>query len=177
MVRILVCLLLSAISLLAETPWPDVPYTEVRAFAWEPDKTPYTEKLIRPDMSFAPGLIHPQGTLLNAEQIKVLLAAQARRNPTGGFIGSLCYEPHNAFVFYSDHKPVAWLEMCFDCMGWKMFPPDQGSEPYLPALAAIFSELKLPLGRQAGTLDDIKKNYEATYARPTPGGPPPSPAP
>lgn len=161
MIRILLCLILSTLSLLGAS-WPEVAYDEVRAFAWNPAKT--KGKLIGPEMSLAPGVIDPKGVQLNDAQVKALLVAEARRRPwLGPFIGSACYEPHNAFIFYAEGKPVAWMEICFTCTGWQMFPPDSEAEPYLPALAEIFEELKLPRGRSGQTLEEFKKSFDKTY--------------
>jgi len=60
-----------------------------------------------------------------------------------------CYVPHNAFVFYDkEHQPVAFLEICFDCLGDRSGPALKADgDPDFIALAKIFSELKLPFGR------------------------------
>lgn len=59
-----------------------------------------------------------------------------------------CYFPHNAFVFYNaEKKPVAFIEICFDCFGERILPKGAARRVDLPALASIFVELKLPAGR------------------------------
>jgi hypothetical protein len=57
--------------------------------------------------------------------------------------------PHNAFVFYNaERQPVAFLEICFDCLGDRSQPAVRAEgDPDFIALAKIFSELKLPFGR------------------------------
>lgn len=154
--RVLLLLLLSTVSLFANAPWPGVNYTEVRAFAWDPGATK-SELLIRADMTFEEGVINKDGALLNAQQVKPLLAAQARRITSGLVAG--CYTPHNAFVFYNaEKKPVAFLEVCFDCLGVRPNPADDGCEPDYVALATICAELKLSFGKHK-SVEEFKKDF------------------
>jgi|APCry1669189241_1035207.scaffolds.fasta_scaffold95999_2 hypothetical protein len=151
---ILILLLLSA-SVFAAAPWPGVDYAEVRAFAWDPAKTPPTEELVRKDFSLVDGVINKDGVVLTAVQVQRLLRAQAHRftdRPVAG-----CYTPHNAFVFYNARKrPVAFLEVCFDCLGSRTQPHDKDADPDFVALAAICAELKLPFGKQP-TVEAFRK--------------------
>ncbi len=105
-----------------------------------------SEELIREDMTFVNGVINKDGALLSAQQVKRLLKAEARRRAPRGVAG--CYSPHNAFVFYNaEKKPVAFLEICFDCIGSRTVPEDAQCDPDFYALAVLCSELKLPYGR------------------------------
>lgn len=144
MKRILLFLLLSAISLFAEEkPWPGVEYTEIRAYAW-PLSNNTTDKVIKDDMSLMPGVLNQAGAVLTPKQTESLLAAVNRKTRQSKL--TLCYQPHNAFVFYKDRKPVAFVEVCFMCCGTRT-NPDTASAIDLMALANIYSEHKLPLGR------------------------------
>jgi hypothetical protein len=105
-----------------------------------------SEGMIHKDMTLPEGVINKDGALLNAQQVKRLLKAEARRFRSRGVAG--CYSPHNAFVFYdAEKRPVAFLEICFDCIGSRTVPEDAQCDPDFHALAVLFSELKLPLGR------------------------------
>jgi len=147
---------LSSIPLFAAAPWPGVKYTEVRAYAWS-DAIPSDILLIKPDWSFVDGVLNKEGALLNARQTKSLLAAESRRRIDRGVAG--CYAPHNAFVFYNaEKKPVAFLEICFDCFGSRCSPVDEEGDPDFGALATIFSELKLPIGKRA-SLNEVRESW------------------
>jgi len=151
-------LLLSTASLLAGEPWPGVDYTEVRAFAWA-TTVHLPEGLLHEDMTFEDGVINKGGTLLNASQIKRLLAAQARRWKEPRVRLGCSYDPHNAFVFYSaNKKPVAYLELCFDCFAHRTQPEDKECDPGFLALAHLCAELKLPAARLSKP-----KEYEKMY--------------
>lgn len=117
------------------------------------------EWLIRPDMSFAPGVINKDGALLNAKQVSRLLKAESRRFQPRGRAG--CYLPHNAFVFYdAEKKPVAFLEICFDCIGARAIPEDPGFDPDYYALAVLCTELKLPLGFKNKTANLVRDRFQ-----------------
>jgi len=130
--------------------WPRVKYSEVRAYAWPvlPDQGGMGGHVILENLTLKPGVINPDGTLLSPAQVKSLLAAVAREH---GIMTTtlMCYEPHNAFVFYdSNKKPVAFVEICFDCLGKRIQPDGAANIIDLSALAAIFNELKLPMGKR-----------------------------
>ena len=133
-------------SLLALTgnaaPWPDVAFAEVRAFAWKQD---HHGPVVLPGGQVAPGALQPEGKLLSATQQERLLKAATRRFSQRPV--SRCYVPHNAFIFYSkEGKPVASMEICFDCLGVRLWPEDAESDPDYVVLGEIFRELKLPFG-------------------------------
>jgi hypothetical protein len=152
--------LVAAFSLSAAEPWPGVQFSEVRAYAWPDDRT--TDAVILSGMKLKPGAINEGGTLLNADQVKRLQQAahiQVERvpDPAG------CHIPHNAFVFYdAAKKPVACVEVCFMCDSHRQLPnPKPRFVAFnLPALAALFDELKLPMGMYPN-LEAYKKRNEA----------------
>jgi hypothetical protein len=161
MQKFLLLLFISAVSLRAETPWPGIAYKEVRAYAWDPDPRltmdkPFPHLLIHDDMSFADDVLNKDGALLSASQVKRLLTAEAHRWKERG--KAACYEPHNAFVFFdANHQPVAYLELCLDCLGARTSPRDQECDPDFIALAALCHELKLPFG-ESKTLKKYRKS-------------------
>lgn len=157
--------LLSTVSLLGADPWPGVEYAEVRAFVWEPTKTPANEALILDDFTFIAGVINKEGSPLTAEQVQRLFQAQSRRYAERRVAG--CYRPHNAFVFYdAQKKPVAFLEICFDCLGARSRPRDKEADPDFVALATIFEELKLPFGEYK-TVQEFQTKTAWMYATST----------
>ena len=148
MKRALLSLLLSASTLFADESWPSVPFTTVRAYAWPEDYEHLNA--ILPGMKLAPGVINKEGALLTPEQLHRLRVAVSPPQHSRGVQRipvSNCYIPHNAFVFYNAAKtPVAYLEVCFSCLGYTAQPRIPTAVPnYLP-LAVIFEELKLPMG-------------------------------
>jgi hypothetical protein len=141
----LLLLLLSAVGLSAENSWPAVPFTTVRAYSWAAEAA-NDDGAIRPGMKLAPRAINKKGTLLTVDQVHRLQETVSKPNPRADL--SVCYNPHNAFVFYNAAgKPVAYLELCFSCIGNRSQPPIPNNSPNYLSLAAIFEELKLPMGR------------------------------
>ncbi|SRR6266404_1420650 len=141
MKRALLLLLLPAASLFAADSWPPVPFTTVCAYSWPEG----TNGGIVPGMKLAPKVINKKGTLLTADQVHRLQVAASHRQRKVDLFA--CYNPHNAFVFYNAaKKPVAYLELCFSCLGNRAQPRIPSISPDYLSLAAIFEELKLPMG-------------------------------
>ena len=61
---------------------------------------------------------------LNAEQTMQLLEFLQDKKAFGGTPAS-CFNPHHAFVFYDEERPVAHLTLCMEC-GWMKSTPDLG---------------------------------------------------
>ena len=136
--------LLLALVTPARGEWPGVPYSTVRAYAWPLDQN--EETVVLPGLKLRRGMLKNSGAVLTADQRARLLTAQQRR--AGARPQAACYVPHNAFVFFdAKGKPVAFLELCFDCLGSRTFPDDPNCDPDFIALAKIFAEQKLPFGR------------------------------
>jgi len=143
MTRAIFLLLLSSLSLFADEKWPGVPFAEVRAYSWPADKE--TEAVILPDKSLMPGVLNKQGAPLTREQVKHLRAAVTGKH--SDLPVAACYVPHNAFVFYdASKKPVAFVEVCFTCLGYRAEPKTDAENFDLLALAKIFGEHRLPMG-------------------------------
>lgn len=95
------------------------------------------------------GAINPEGAVLSKEQVRRVLKAQARRpQPSSISMTKGCiYDPHNAILFYDDHhRPVAALEICFNCLAYREKPEDPHSDLDKVEVAAVFVELGLPIG-------------------------------
>jgi len=148
-------LFLTTLTTFAGVPWPAVPFTEVRAYAWPDDHT--TEAVILDGMTLKAGVINPEGALLTAPEVKQLIAAITGRHPS--YPVAACFNPHNAFVFYdAEKKPVASVEVCFSCRGIHAVP--KGAEITIDhiALATIFDAHKLPMG-PFPDLQAFKRDY------------------
>ena len=157
MKRTIFLLLFSSLSLFAGEEWPGVPFTEVRAYAWPADTE--TEAVILPDKSLMPGVLNKDGALLTREQVKHLRAAVTGKHAAHPV--AACYVPHNAFVFYDAGKnPVAFVEVCFTCLGYRAEPKATAENFDLLALAAIFSEHRLPMGEHRD-FQSFKKAFRA----------------
>ena len=125
--------------------WPGLPFAEVRAYAWPVDKTKGGGRVIMPGMKLREDVINKDGAVLSPDQIKRLQAAVTGDHAEHGLMR--CYSPHNAFIFYDTGKrPVAFVEICFDCVGSATEPPTAAKWKDFSALAKIFVELKLPMG-------------------------------
>jgi hypothetical protein len=126
--------------------WPGVDFVEVRAYAWPIAEHEENVYVIVDDMSLRPDVLNKEGAVLSADQVKRLMLAvtgEHKEHPVAS-----CYIPHNAFVFYNaEKKPVAFIEICFDCLGERIVPKGAARRVDLPALASLFVELKLPAGR------------------------------
>lgn len=160
--RIFLFLHFSTLSLIAaDKPWPGVEYTEVRAYAWPKEaRTPLVKK---DDMSLQPGMLNPQGALLTADQVKRLLAAVTGKHPE--YDGFRCYLPHNALIFYNAKKePVAFIEICFDCLRHHSFPAGAATNFDMAALATLFHEHRLPFGEES-SLEAFKKHFQSSLKR------------
>jgi hypothetical protein len=135
--------------------WPDVPYKEVRAYAWPGDKT--TKAVILENNELLEGVLNKGGTPLSSNQVKWLLSA-VNGNHYAHPVAA-CYRPHNAFVFYDEsNKPIAFVEICFGCLSYRSEPRGAADSFDLMTLAVIFDELKLPLGEYTD-LEAFKKPH------------------
>ncbi|MES2569903.1 MAG: hypothetical protein V4710_07580 [Verrucomicrobiota bacterium] len=152
MIRAILAFLLSGVALVADAAWPDVEFSEVRAYSWptvhhELDDTGAAH-VILPGIIIRPDVINKQGAPLTSEQVVRLLAAAAAKIPPHD-IRPMHY-PHNAFVFYNTaKKPVAFIEVSFCRLRHTAAPKGISMRPDLLAFATLFDELKLPMGEFA----------------------------
>jgi hypothetical protein len=123
MTRALAILILLGSTSLASS-WPGIPYTRVRAYAYNPENGPRVKdrsghvlmyETIWHDGKLATSAVNKSGTLLSATETERLIRAITMKPPeTVTFTN--CFDPHYAFVFYDAHrKAVAWVEVCFHC--------------------------------------------------------------
>jgi hypothetical protein len=139
--------------------WPAAPYVEVRAYAYNlrGDSAP-------PIMNGA-GVLHRsvvnrKGARLSANQVLRLLAAITGEHPDHP--RAACFYPRHAFVYYdAETKPVAWLEVCFECLGGESHPDGLRGPFDMPALAELTAELRL--ARSPGRA--FRANFDAFRRR------------
>lgn len=148
--------------------WPGVEYNEVRAFAWTREGLASIAKdgmwydLVRDDTTIAPNSIHPEGTKLTPPQVQRLLFALTGPHPEQ--YPMRCFVPRSAVAFYdSNQKVVAAVAICFSCLLSSGIPQITKHIDYL-ALAALFDELKLPVG-QKESFEAYKQEYERFITR------------
>jgi len=123
--------------------WPTLTFSEVRAYVWPTNLEP--RHLITSKFEFSDGVTDKKGTTLPPAQVEALEAATTGKHPNHPV--AACYSPHNLFVFYdTKHKPAAYVEICFSCMGYRTYPEGAAETLDLIGLATIFDSLKLPLG-------------------------------
>ena len=151
----LIILLLALTSIAGEKSWPGFEFTEVKAFHW-PVKLS-TQSLIDKDFKLLPGVVNKAGVKLNKDQILSLRKSVIGRFPDHS--QALCYIPHNAFIFYKGNKPVAYIEICFDCLGYKAFPKAPARNFDLLTIAKICQQLKIPFGNYK-SIQDFEKEFK-----------------
>jgi hypothetical protein len=123
--------------------WPGIPYTEVRAFAY--NKRGFPDLPIVKDGQLSRTVLNKHGVVLTAEQTRRLIAGVTGYHPRPES-EIMCFDPRHAFVFYNvAKKPVAWVELCFDCSRALAEPYVDGQVYDVPALEKLASDLKLPL--------------------------------
>jgi len=96
------------------------------------------------------------GVLLSVDQARRLIAAvSAKLNP---YDVLACWYPRHAFVFYDPlGKPVAEVNICFECMVVEGGPSDA---PDIGALAELVSDLGLPLGKEVVEAEKYQKAFQ-----------------
>ena len=128
----------------AEADWPGTAYIEVRAYAYNPRPADTNPSILK-DGHLNPTVLNKDGLVLTADQTKYLLAAVTGKHPDPG-VYAACFNPRHAFVFYDvAHRPVAWVEICFDCGNAEAEPGQKGQIYDVAALLKLVRELKLPL--------------------------------
>ena len=95
----------------AKQTYPGVPFSTVRAFAYNRVRYVFEEPLLRHDGTLGPSVVHPGVTLTpdQAERLVALVTAKAT-----GRASHYWGPPTHAFVFYDDReRPVATLTVNF----------------------------------------------------------------
>jgi len=143
---LLVAILLALVgprSVVTATNWPDKPYVEVRAYAYNRDGDP--DRAIVNNGQLDHSVINKHGVLLAREQTGRLVAAITGDRPEPHF-STACFNPRHAFVFYdAAKKPVATVELCFECHNAEARPFHKGQVYNVDALEKLARDLNLPL--------------------------------
>ena len=152
----LVLVMFSIASFAGEKAWPGVDFTEVKAYHWPVKMN--TESLIDKNFKLLKGVVNPKGISLSNEQVTMLRKSAIGKHPDHPV--AACYIPHNLFVFYKDKKPVAYLEICFDCLGYRTYPESKSENLDVLTIAKICQQLKIPFGKYKNieTLQKFLKN-------------------
>jgi len=148
---LVVLLVIGSISAVAAS-WPP-PFTEVCGYSYnriKPSSTPDQTGRVRmyyplfEDGRLTETVINKGGARLSANQIQRLLTAITGTHPS--HLHARCFDPHHGFVFYdAARKPVAWIEVCFECGNTRSWPEGRKvEEDDMEALIALCKELKLP---------------------------------
>jgi hypothetical protein len=144
-------LLLLTSCVLAAASWPGRSYVEVRGYTYNSksglaakDSNSPSQDIIRKG-KLSSTVTNKAGALLSPAQVERLI--QAITGEHAKHFSARCFKPHHAFVFYDTAgKPVAWVEVCFECQNLEMSPHDPGhSYEDMDALYDLCEELKLPL--------------------------------
>lgn len=155
--------LLSAVGLLAiaavvPPSWPGRSYAEVRAYAFNLDGG---FSRILADGELNPTVVDREGVVLGEDQVRRLVAAITDDFPEHPV--ARCFEPRHAFVFYNKaRRPVATVDVCFECLGVESSPWIRPRPRDFPALADLCAELKLPAAPDPGFrkwFEDFRKEW------------------
>ena len=138
--------------------WPATDYAEVRGYIYNLNGDLAASLLV--DGKLNKSVHNPEGEVLNESQVEQLLEAVARPYPDLGEF--MCYEPRHGFVFYdATQKPVAFVEICFDCLGFQV-SPDLPHRINLVRLKQLCQELNLPVFRDYKKYRDLMPQNSAT---------------
>ena len=117
---------------------------EVCAYAYNP-RVGETDPSILRDGKLSSTVVNKKGVVLTAEQSKRLVSSVTGKHPATEAYAA-CFDPHHAFVFYdAAWKPVAWVEVCFECGNAEAELSQRGQICDVPVLEQLARELKLPL--------------------------------
>jgi hypothetical protein len=123
--------------------WPSLPYVEVRAYAYNAQGE--LDRAILKNGRLDRTVVNKTGIALTALQIKRLVAAVTGKRPAPNGAAA-CFIPRHAFVFYNAaKKPIAGVELCFECANAYAKPYRNGQVYDIAALENLAKELKLPL--------------------------------
>jgi hypothetical protein len=132
-----------SITVFAAPPWPGVSYVEVRAYAYNSEGD--LDHPILKNGRLDPSVVNKRGVILTQQQVSRLVAAVTDKHPLSESM-TACFDPRHGFVFYdAAKKPVAWVELCFECHNADAEPRQKGQVYDVAALERLARELKLPL--------------------------------
>ena len=125
--------------------WPDVEFHEVRGYSFNFASSPIV-RLFDKEGRLDPSVREKDGVALDSAQIERLLKVVRNREKVNGVSGC-AFMPRHAFVFYdAAKKPVAQLEICFECGQFVAQPNARldGTTIAFGELSRIYKELKIP---------------------------------
>jgi hypothetical protein len=133
------------------SPWPGVPYAEVRGYAYNYVSPVFDVRgrqlmnapLVDENGQLGSSVANKSGARLSPEQVQRLIHAIIGMHPA--HLTARCWKPHHGFVFYDTRgKAVAWVEVCFEC-GFTRPSPTVPNHSYddMDALRKLSKELKL----------------------------------
>jgi hypothetical protein len=132
-----------SITVLAAPHWPSASYVEVRAYAYNSEGDP--NRPILKNGRLDSSVVNRRGVILTQQQVSRLVAAVTGKSPLPESI-TACFDPRHAFVFYgAAKKPVAWVELCFECHNADAEPRQKRQVYDVASLERLARELKLPL--------------------------------
>ncbi|RYD81818.1 MAG: hypothetical protein EOP84_10390 [Verrucomicrobiaceae bacterium] len=140
---IIAALLLISSTVSGHTRWPEQPYVEARAYAYN-SRGDIGRPIVqggRLDRS----AVNKRGIALTPEQTARLVAAVTgkHRAPEEWMA---CFSPRHGIVFYNAaRKPVAWVSLCFECDNAEAEPDPKTKIFDIRALEALATELRLPM--------------------------------
>ena len=133
--------------------WPAIRYGEVRGYIYNLDGQ--TGVPIVKNGRLDNSVLNSNGARLTASQVERLLNAVAQPHPKHPVMR--CYFPRHAFVFYDGaSRPVAFLEICFECFGYRTSPPLSHFFD-LKALNQLCRDVGLPILQNARDYQTLKK--------------------
>jgi hypothetical protein len=102
--------------------WPYLEFAYAKAYLYNLHNRLYGNHAIIKDNQLDKTTVGT-GVLLNDDQVKILLEV-INSDVTGLIPGlSKSYIPHHGIVFYNrDHQPAAYITICFDCEGLRVYP-------------------------------------------------------
>ncbi len=163
--RLAFLLLALAATQLHAADWPDVKYSQVRAYFYNAASA-HDCRILDPKGRLDPSVVDKNGVVLDASQVARLLAAingRQRLHPM-----TACYVPHHAFIFYNAWgRRVAVFEFCLECLKASADPNTAGPYYNYPALAELIADLHLPLGPKFKDPAAYRRRYERMLRTPS----------
>ena len=139
--------------------WPTAPYSEVRAYYYNPDGQSFVPILKNGDLHRS--VQNQEGALLSPQQVSQLLT---KLGPFDMRRVKACYKPRHAFIFRNGPDVIATLSVCLECFTYRS-EPDGVRGLDLSAVAAVISELGLPLRPSLGAGKTYNNQMDRTPGR------------
>jgi hypothetical protein len=106
--------------------WPNVEYTYVKAytFNFQSPKNGVDHGILSRDGKMAKSVVGEPYKITNEKAQQIIETVTENADNTKMLIVGLskCFLPRHAVVFYNGDKPVAYIDMCFECQAIRLFP-------------------------------------------------------